>query len=65
MNTPEDMNEALRLLKDGGRSNFSLVYLARKMSIGFQSAWELMHDMEDAGLVRKTEGPRWKWEVTK
>ncbi len=61
--TQNDMNEALRLLKEGGRKNFSLDYLGRKMSIGFQSAWELMHAMEDAGMVRKTYEPRWKWEV--
>ncbi len=62
--TKHDMAEALRLLKEGGRKNFSIDYLQRKMSIGFQSAWELMHALEDAGMVRKTTEQRWKWEVS-
>ncbi len=61
--TQDDMNEALRLLKDGGRKHYSIDYLRRKMHIGFQSAWELMHAMEDAGMVRKTRETRWNWEV--
>lgn len=61
--TSEDLTEALRLLKDGGRADFSIDYLRRKLMVGYQSAWEIMHALEAAGKVCKTDGKVWRWKI--
>ena len=57
-----DMDECLRIMKDCARLEWTVDQVRRKMCVGFQTAWDLVHNMEACGMLEKTD-KAWRWRV--
>ena len=58
-----DMDECLRIMKGCARVEWTVDQVRRKMGVGFQTAWDLVHNMEACGKLEKTD-KAWRWRVT-